>query len=110
MVDVELDEIEIVGAGQPADRRFQCAAGSVAAIDYPFQHAHVFAETRPEKLALPPFAKPVHIENERRIRQAFPHIEPVLEIIPDVVSAKWQHRHRIAAHPTNRAGCSGGCF
>src|SRR5437667_4932422 len=89
VVDVEFGEIEIVRAGQPADRRFECAAISLAAINDPFEHAHVFAETRPEKLALHAFAKPVHVKNERRIREAFPNVQPVLEVQADVVSAKW---------------------
>src|SRR5947207_2102431 len=35
---------------------------------------------------------------------------PVLEIIPDVVSAEWQHRHRVASDLTHCAGGGGGCF
>src|SRR5256885_15635768 len=110
VVDIEFGEIEIVRAWQPTDRRFKRTASSFAAINNPFEHAHVFAETRPEKLALHPFAKPVHVENERRTREAFSYIEPVLEILANIVSAKRQHRHRIASHLTNCAGGSGGCF
>src|SRR6266436_6618496 len=89
VIGVEFGEFVIVRARQPTDRRFERTASSFAAVNNPFEHAHVFAETRPEKLALHPFAKPVHVENERRTREAFSYIEPVLEIIPDVVSAKW---------------------
>ena len=68
MFDLELFKIEIVRAGQPADWRFDGAAFFFAAIDDPFQDAHVIAETGPKKFSALAFAEPIHVEDERRIR------------------------------------------
>src|SRR5215471_7743191 len=42
--------------------------------------------------------------------ETFSHVEPVLEILADVVPAEWQHRHRIAAHSSYSAGGGRSCF
>ncbi len=68
MLHVEFFKIEIVWAGQPADGRFNRAAGPFAAIDNPFEHAHVFTKPWPEKSSVRAFAEPVHVKNQRRIR------------------------------------------
>src|SRR6266478_3231581 len=60
VIDVEFGEIEIMRARQPTDRRFERTASSFAAVNNPFEHAHVFAVTRPEKLALPSSANPLY--------------------------------------------------
>src|SRR5207247_817505 len=57
-----------------------------------------------------PLAKPVHAKNARWISQPLSNVEPVLEIIADVISAERQHRHRIASHLTHSPGSGGGCF
>ena len=110
VLDVELIKIEIVRAGQPADRRLNRVPCSFAAIDDPFEHPHVLAETWPEKFSVCAFAKPVHVKNERRIGEALPDLEPMPEVIADVVAAKRQHRHRIAPNLANRSGRGRGCF
>src|SRR5438477_6765809 len=109
VIDFEFCQIEIVQAGQPTDRRFQCTVAAFASIDHPFEHAHVVAETGPKKLAALAFAEPVHVKNERRIGQTFSNCEPMAEIIADVVAAERQHRHRIATDLADRAGSSGSC-
>src|SRR6266567_2378145 len=44
------------------------------------------------------------------MRQAFSDVKPMLEIIADVVSAEWQHRHWIASHLANSTGRGCSCF
>ena len=83
VLDVELIKIEIVRAGQPANGRLNRAPCFFAAIDDPFEHPHVLAETGPEKFPVRAFAKPVHVKNERRIGEALPDIEPMPEVIAD---------------------------
>src|SRR4029077_1101109 len=107
VIDVELGQVEIVRAGQPADRRLECATASLAPVDDPFEHAHVFTETGPEEFSVCTFAKPIHVKNQRRIGELLCNIEPVLKIIPDVVSAEGQHRHWVAPNSPYRTG--GGC-
>src|SRR5262245_47123938 len=86
MVDGELGQIEIMQAGQPADRRLECTTASLAPVDDPFEYAHVFTETRPEEFSVRAFPKPIHIKNQRRIGELLSDIEPVPKIIPDVIS------------------------
>src|SRR5437667_1957057 len=94
-------------AGQPADGRLERATASLAAVDDPFEHAHVFTETGPEEFSVRAFAKPIHVKNQRRIGEPLSDIQPVLKIIADVVSAEGQHRHWVAPH--SPYGTSGGC-
>src|SRR5215472_1846344 len=95
--------------GQPADGRPERATASLAAVDDPFEHAHVFTETGPEEFSVSAFAKPIHIKDQWRVAESLTDFEPVLEIIPDIVSAEWQHRHWVAAHSPygTRGGCGG---
>src|SRR6266550_853119 len=81
VIDVELGKVEIVRAGQPTDRRFECATASLAPVDDPFEHAHVFTETGPEEFSVCAFAEPIHIKNQRRIGEPLSDVQPVLEII-----------------------------
>src|ERR1700745_856230 len=110
VINIELRKIEIVRAWQPAYGRFNRATASFAAIDDPFEDAHIFTETRPQEFSVRAPAEPVDVKNEGGTSEAFSHVEPVLEIVADVVSAEWQHRHRIAAHSSDRAGRGGRCF
>ena len=107
VIDVELRKIEIVRAGQPADWRFECAAASLASVDDPFEHAHVFTETGPKEFPVRAFAKPIHVEDERWIGELLSNIEPMLKVLPDVVTAEGQHRHWVAPH--SPYGTGGGC-
>ena len=110
MVDIQLFQVEIVWARQPANGRFERAACLFAAINDPFEHSHVLAEARPEEFSILAFAEPVHVEDERRIGETFSDVHPMPEIIADVVSAEGQHRHRIAPDfaDSSRRGC--GCL
>src|SRR6266581_2896858 len=93
VLHVQIGKIEIVWAGQPANGRFDRAARLFAAVDDPFEDAHVVAKTGPEKLPVHAFAEPVRVKDEWRICQALSDIDPMLEVITDVISAEWQHRH-----------------
>src|SRR5437764_1072938 len=110
VIQFESSQVEVVRARQPADRRLQRAATSFAPINDPLQYAHVFAKAWPEEFSVRAFAKPVHGENLRWIREPFPNVEPVLEIISNVIPAERQHRHWIATHLTDSTGRRGGCF
>src|SRR2546428_5655662 len=90
VLNVKVFKIEIVGAGQPADGRFDCAAGAFAAIDHPFEHAHVLAEPWPEKLSVRTFAEPVHVKDERRLCEARTPPPPMPATTDDVLAATRQ--------------------
>ena len=78
------------------------------AVDDPFEHAHVVAETGPEEAAVVVAAEPVHAEDARGIGDALAHVHPVAEIEGHVVAAKGQHGHRVAAHLPDLARGGGG--
>src|SRR5262249_53540895 len=109
-MDVETIKIEIMRTGQPADRRLECLAILFAAIDDPLEHAHVLSEAWPKEFSVRAFAKPVHVEDERRIAETFSDVDPMPEIIANVVPAERQHRHRIATHLTDSARCGCSCL
>src|SRR5207253_4979617 len=49
----------------PANRSFLGERAAMRAIDNPFQHPHVFAEARPNKVSLVIFAEPVDMKDTR---------------------------------------------
>src|SRR5262249_6720055 len=99
-----------MNARQPANRRLNRDAAAVTPIEDPFEHEHVVSETGPEKITLQALAEPVHIKNERGLGQTFSNVEPMPEIVSDVVATERKHRHWIAADLSDLAGCGGGCF
>ena len=106
--EIEARPIDIFVTRHPADRRFFGPATRPHAVADPFQHAHVFGKTRPDKFSILVFAKPVHMENTRGLAEIALHVHPVAEVITHVVTAKRQHRHRIAAHLADCARSGGG--
>src|SRR5690349_821054 len=95
---------------QPTNGRLERRACSFTPVDDPLENAHVFAKARPEELPVSAFSKPVYAKDLRRIRQLCTDVQPMLEILADVISAEWQHRHRIASHLANCAGRGRGSF
>ena len=59
--------VQILVARHDAERRFDALRAALAALDDPFQHAHVLAEARPDELAVRVAAEPVDAENLRRL-------------------------------------------
>src|ERR1700687_3262624 len=72
---------------------------ALAALDDPFEHAHVLTKTGPCKLSVLVGAKPVDVEYSRRMFDCLRHPEPMREIIADVITAKREHGERMRAEP-----------
>src|SRR5436190_8363570 len=104
----EFVQIEIFDSRQEADWRLGRACNSFTALENPFQNAHVVPETRPEKFAISVFTEPIHVKDQRRPGESLTHLEPMREIIANVVAAERQHRHGIAPHLPDCACCGGG--
>src|SRR6202051_3273140 len=80
---------------------------AVAALENPFQHAAVFAITRPQKFFLIfILAKPIYIKQLRKFRSATlrPHFDPVRQVIAHVVATERKHCHRVAAELPHFSG------
>src|ERR1700736_6377991 len=60
---------DVFVARLPAHGGLLAERTATGALHDPFQNAHVFAETGPEKFAVLSFAEPVHMENARRLAQ-----------------------------------------
>src|SRR5580693_2364433 len=80
------------------------------AVEHPFQDAHVFAVTGPEKFSIFISAEPVHMENLGRVLNLPSHLEPMPEIIAHVVTAERKHGHGIATGDAYSAGSSSSGF
>ena len=93
-----------------ADGRFFGFAAAFHPLQNPFQNANIVPVARPKKFSVRAFAKPVHMENLGRMRDALAHVQPVLEIIGHVVAAEGQHRHGIAPRDAHIARGRGGGF
>ena len=82
----------------PTQRAFGAAGATVAAIDNPFQDAHVLAKSRPQKLAVVILAEPVHRKYPWRMLDLAADLEPMIEVIADVVATERQHGKGITPH------------
>src|ERR1044071_4482373 len=109
-IKVQTTPVDVLIAGHPAERTLDRITAAMNAIDNPLQHAHIFAESRPEKFSLLIDAEPVDQKNARRIEDAPSHLQPVVEVITHVITAEWQHRHRVAPDFTDFSCGSGGSF
>ena len=80
------------------------------ALDGPLQHAAVLAEARPQEPAVVAAAEPVDEEHRRHLGLVgvLADVDPVLEVVADVVAEERQHRHRVAAHGADLALGGGG--
>src|SRR4029077_6873134 len=96
---VETSGIEIGDLGNPADWGLRGVHLSVTTLKNPFQNAAVFAEARPQKLAIRILTKPVDVENFRQLRwlRVLTYLEPMAEVVAHVVAAEPQHGPGIAA-------------
>ena len=81
---------------------FDAAGRAFDAFQHPLQHAHIVAEARPDEVALLVGAEPVHAEDARRVRQPRPDVEPVLEVVAEVVAAEGEHREGVPTHHPHR--------
>src|SRR3954470_23197216 len=88
VVDIQLCKIQIMGTRQPTYRRFDRAPKPFTAVDDPLEHAHIFAEAGPQEFPVRSFAKPIHVEDKRRVAEAFSYVQPVLEVITYVVATE----------------------
>ena len=82
---------------------------SMRSID-PLQHAAVLAEARPQEAAVVAAAEPVDEEHLRHLGLVgvLAEVDPVLEVVADVVAEERQHRHRVAADGADLALGGGG--
>src|SRR6187402_2562356 len=107
--DVQALEVQILRSRQVADGGFLRACAARDAVEHPGQHAQVVAETRPQELAVRALAEPVDVEDLRRVLQLCADVQPVLEVVTEVVAAEGLHGHGVAAHHAHGAGgCRGG--
>src|SRR5205814_1074267 len=108
--EIEAAPFHIFVIGHPADGSFAALGADARAIDDPFQHAHIFAVARPDKLAFGIFAEPIDVKNAGSDAERALHLDPMAEIIAHVITAEREHGHGIAANFADGAGGGGGHF
>jgi hypothetical protein len=68
-------------------------------LDDPLQDPHVLAEARPHEIALRVMRLNQFTQKILRLGvDACTHLQPVIEVVPDVIAAERQHRERVATH------------
>ncbi len=106
-----LRPVHIAVARTPADGAFHSAGAAFAALNNPFQYAHVIAEARPYKVAIGIFRNQLTPKIRGCIGQVAAKLQPVVEVVADVVAQEWQHGEGVAAHFAQFAkGCGSGHF
>jgi hypothetical protein len=103
--EVQALPLHVVEMRRPADWCLLTPNTAMYAIDDPLEHAHIFAVARPQKLAVG-ILRNQFTWKTRGVMLSFRCIfKPVTKVVAHVVSAEWQHGHRIA---TDRAHLASG--
>ena len=105
---VEAIDAKVFPVRGPSDWGFMSWDSSLASFDDPFEDSEVFSKAWPEKLAVRILAEPVHMKNTGESPNVFSHIKPMGKVVAHVVSAEWEHRHRIASDGTDGSAGRGG--
>src|SRR5580700_5440833 len=66
--EIKTRPFHVLVTRHPTNWSLASESSSASTIYDPFQHAHVLAEPRPQKLAVGIFAEPIHIEDARSFR------------------------------------------
>jgi hypothetical protein len=108
--EVQSRPVDVFVRRLPAEGSFFRQGASTHPINDPFKNAHVLTKPGPQEFAVGILTEPVHIEHARRFAKRALHVDPVTKIVTHVVTAEWQHRHRIAPDFSEDARCGGGHF
>ena len=120
LLEVFFDNLELAGVvvkvdvlelRQVADGGLLSGDLAVDALADPLENAAVVAEARPHEAAVVALAEPVHEVDLRklgRIGGGTLHLEPVLEVVGNVVAEERKHRHWVAADLADLVGDDGG--
>ncbi|OPZ84064.1 MAG: hypothetical protein BWY76_02006 [bacterium ADurb.Bin429] len=107
---LDAGKVNAVRGWQVANGRLNGVGFIAAAVENPLEHTQVFAEARPQIVAIFVLAEPIHVKDLRRIRHMPPHLQPVTEIVTHIVATEGQHRHRVTAHFAEFSELGGGAF
>jgi hypothetical protein len=81
----------------PAEGGFFRQGPAANPVNDPLEHAHIFAETGPQKLPVGILAEPIDQKNAGRFADRALHFDPVAKIVAHMIAAEREHRHGIAA-------------
>ena len=104
---VVVGEVDVLGERDVADRGLVGLDLALDALADPLEDAAVVAKARPHEAAVFALAEPVHevdLRELRRIGRGALHLQPVLEVVRDVVAEERKHRHRVAADLADLVG------
>ena len=104
-------KVDILLEREVTDSRLGGLNLAVDTVADPLENAAVVAEAGPHEATVVALAEPVDEVDLRKLRSVGAgtlHLEPVLEVVGDVVAEERKHRHRIAANLTDLIGNDGG--
>ena len=95
-----VDPVQSLGTDRPrlGQKPDWARLGNVLVVDSstdPVDDSHVLAEARPQELALLVQAEPVDVEDLGHVSPGLVHVQPVLQVVTEVVAEEWPHRHRV---------------
>ena len=108
--DVETCGVEIFDIWDITDRSLFGAGIVIGAVEDPFENADVFAVTWPDELSVFILAEPVDGIDLRKLVLVghFAHVEPMLDVVADMIADEWQHCEWIAADLAEFVADDGG--
>src|SRR6478672_542436 len=80
------------------------------ALHNPFQYPDVVSKSWPKVFSIFIFSKPIHGKDSRCVGQVSSKLQPMINIVTNMVSHEWQHCKWISSHFANFSNCSGCCF
>src|ERR1035437_2801439 len=104
---VETSPFDVFKVGSPADGGFLALGSAPDAVDDPLENTHVLRVAGPQKTARLVLAKPVDVEDARRIGERPLHLDPVPKVVAHVIAAERQHGHGVATDFADWRSC--GC-
>ena len=95
LVDVltalDVQQLQLLSGGHPSYGSATGRDDPVTPPKYPLNYTDVVTKARPQQAAILTLPEPVHHEELGRILEQFAHIEPVLQVVPEVVAKERSH-------------------
>ena len=109
----DIESVNVKGAfgGSLAQRGVNSFGGAGNTFEHPLENTRVLRETGPQERIVVVTAEPVDVEDLRQLGAfGLADVQPVLEVVTDVVADERTHGHGVAADNADLAFSGGGLF
>ena len=90
-----LENWKLTGLWQVTNGTWFSYVLSVTALKHPVDHPDVLTESRPQELALLVESEPVDVEHFGHVTPGLLQVQPMLQVLPEVVAHERTHCHRV---------------